>query len=143
MSKSYIPRLVETAVVLPLIAGIATTVQASPNPLKISPQSEVLTVQGRGGGYLRSDCGYLTSAPNQRIELNQDFPYLRVEVQSSGDPTLLIDGPGGHFCVLSDNYSDQEPAMDGFWIAGTYDIYVGDRAQGKYSYTLTISQQRP
>jgi len=143
MSKGYISRLVATAIVPPLIAGVVTIVQASPNPLKIAPQSEVVTVQGRGEGYLRSDCGYLTSAPNQRIELNQDFPYLRVQVQSSGNPTLWIDGPGGPFCVLSDNYSDQEPAMEGFWIAGTYDIYVGDRAQGKYSYTLTISQQRP
>lgn len=84
MSKSYIPRLVETAVVLPLIAGIATTVQASPNPLKISPQSEVLTVQGRGEDTLEVIAVISPVLPTKELNSIRTFPIygLKSKVQA-------------------------------------------------------------
>jgi len=35
----------------------------------------------------------------------------------------------GRFCVLADRFSEGKPEISGFWQAGKYSLYVGDRAQ--------------
>jgi hypothetical protein len=55
---------------------------------------------------------------------------------------MLIDGPGGRFCVLADNYSANKPELAGFWQLGNYLVYVGNLSPGQYNYTLSISQQK-
>lgn len=104
-------------------------------------QPDPLTVRGTSGGAKGSDCGNIATAPNQVIQVTQSLPYLRLSVESAGQPTLLIDGPSGRFCVLADRFSGGKPEFSGFWQAGKYSLYIGDRAQGQHPYTLSISQK--
>lgn len=87
------------------------------------------------------NCDSTPAIANWVISLTQPIPYLRFSIQSEGEPILIIEGPGGRFCVLADNYSGDNPEISGLWDAGTYNIYVGNRTPGNYSYTLQISQQ--
>ncbi|MBD2569765.1 hypothetical protein [Anabaena lutea] len=105
-------------------------------------QTDPTIVNGTSGGNVKSNCGNITTAPNQVIKVKEPLPYLRLTVQSQGKPTLLIDGPGGRFCVMADNYSGDKPELSGFWQAGEYSLYIGDLSQQQYSYTLSISQQK-
>ena len=86
------------------------------------------------------NCDSTPQNPHWKIEMTEPFPYLRFSIQSEGEPVLIIDGPGGRFCVLADNYSGDHPEMSGLWDAGEYKIYIGNLTPGEYSYTLTISQ---
>lgn len=104
-------------------------------------QLEPLVVTGTSGGGKSSDCGNIAVTPNQIIQVTEPLPYLRLSVKSAGDPTLLIEGPGGRFCVMSDSYSGGNPEISGYWQAGRYSLYVGDRAQDQHPYTLSISQK--
>ncbi|MDB9304871.1 hypothetical protein PN488_10855 [Nodularia spumigena CS-591/12] len=112
--------------------------------LQIQPNitSEALVLNGISGGKVASNCGNIANAPNQIIQLTQPLPYLRLTVDSPGQPTLLIDGPGGSFCVLSDNYSGSKPELTGYFMPGEYTLHVGELSQSQYNYTLSISQQK-
>jgi hypothetical protein len=111
--------------------------------LEITPkaQSEPLVVSGTSGGEKSSDCGNIAATPNQILQVTEPLPYLRLSVESAGEPTLLIEGPGGRFCVLADSYSGGNPEISGYWQAGRYSLYVGDRAKDQHPYTLHISQK--
>ena len=121
---------------------VMTSTLAEVPVLSIKPkfQPDPLTVHGNSGGAKNSDCGHIADTPNQIIQVPQPLPYLRLNVQSAGQPTLLIDGPGGHFCVLGDSFSGGQPEISGYWQAGRYSLYVGDRTQGQHPYTLSISE---
>ncbi|MBD2629174.1 hypothetical protein [Trichormus variabilis] len=105
-------------------------------------QTDPTIVNGTSGGNVKSNCGNITTAPSQVIQVKEPLPYLRLTVQSQGKPTLLIKGPGGQFCVMADNYSGDKPELSGFWQAGEYLLYIGDLSQQQYTYTLSISQQK-
>ncbi|MDP5338918.1 MAG: hypothetical protein NWQ28_10140 [Nodularia sp. (in: cyanobacteria)] len=105
-------------------------------------KSETLVLNGTTGGKVPSNCGNIGNTPNQIIQLTKPLPFLRLTVDSPGQPTLLIDGPGGRFCVMSDNYADNKPEITGYFMAGEYSVYVGDLSQNQYKYTLSISQQK-
>jgi len=115
----------------------APVVQVTPNF-----QPDPLVINGTSGGAKSSDCGNIAATPNQVIQVTAALPYLRLSVQSAGQPTLLVEGPGGRFCVLADSYSQGKPEISGFWQAGKYSLYVGDRAQGQHPYKLSISQKK-
>ena len=104
-------------------------------------QAEPQVVSGISGGAKSSDCGNIAVTPNQIIQVSEPLPYLRLSVKSAGEPTLLIEGPGGRFCVMSDSYSGGNPEISGYWQAGRYSLYVGDRSQNQHPYTLSISQK--
>ncbi|MBD1861288.1 MULTISPECIES: hypothetical protein [Trichocoleus] len=129
---------VPTALVVALT--VAGSAQSKPLPVApgFQPDPQVLT--GTSGGAKSSDCGYVSNTPSQVIQVTQAVPYLRFAVQSEGQPTLLIDGPGGRFCSLADTYSQKPAQISGFWSPGTYSVYVGDRGQGQHAYRLSISQ---
>ena len=101
-----------------------------------------LVINGKSGGSQKTNCGFIAAKPNQVIQIAESLPYLRLTVEGTGKPTLLIDGPGGRFCVLADNYSGSKPEISGFWNPGRYSLHIGDISQGKYTYTLSISQQK-
>jgi hypothetical protein len=107
-------------------------------------QPDPTTLTGKSGGSNKSNCGnsYISTAPSQVLQVTESLPYLRLTVESTGKPTLLIDGPEGRFCVLADNYSGGKPEISGFWQAGNYSLYVGELSQAQYNYTLSISQQK-
>jgi hypothetical protein len=113
-------------------------------PIQIAPgfQPDPLVVNGTSGGSTASQsCGMISAQPNHVLTLNGNFNYLRINVQSSGQPTLLIQGPSGTSCVPADSLSGGNIQSPGYWEQGTYSIYVGDRAGGQNSYTLSLTQK--
>jgi ABC-type uncharacterized transport system permease subunit len=129
-----------------LAIGLALTepILAETPSLQITSklQLDPLILNGKSGGSVKSDCGNIPNAPSQIIQVSESLPYLRLTVDSPGQPTLLIDGPGGRFCVLADRYSETKPEMSGYWQSGKYSLYIGELSQRQYSYTLSISQQQ-
>ncbi|MBD2015446.1 hypothetical protein H6F96_15905 [Microcoleus sp. FACHB-53] len=120
-------------------AGLART-----QPIQISPgfQPDPLVVNGTSGGSTASQsCGRIAAKPNHVLTLNGNFNYLRINVQSSGQPTLLIKGPSGTSCVPADSLSGGNIQSPGYWEKGTYSIYVGDMAGGQNPYTLSLTQK--
>jgi hypothetical protein len=122
------------------VGSVLAAIVAVGAPVVISSQSKPMTVQGTSQDSVKSDCGFIPKVPSQRLQLQDSLPYLLLQVKGDGQPTLLVDGPGGRFCILSDQ-SNTTPKMSGFWAAGTYAIYVGDRTPSPHAYTLTISPQ--
>ncbi len=113
--------------------------------VQITPKfaPDPLVVNGTSGGAKSSDCGNIPATPNQIVDVQEPLPYLRFNVKSEGEPTLLIEGPEGRrFCVLADTAGGENPEISGYWEAGKYSVYVGDRAQGKHPYTLSITQKK-
>ena len=133
---------VPTLLAMNLVLVDANLAKAQVLRINSNLQPDPLIVNGKSGGTLRSNCGKITATPNQVIQVTDSLPYLRLTVESSGQPTLLIDGPGGRFCVLADSYSGGKPEISGYWQAGRYSLYVGELSQGQYNYTLSISQQK-
>jgi hypothetical protein len=105
--------------------------------------SDPIELKGTSGGTQSTpDCGKIAKTPNHIINLSKDFPYLRLSVQSSGNPTLLIIEPGGRrSCILADSFSQGSIQSSGFWKKGPYRISVGDRSGTSHSYTLSITQR--
>jgi hypothetical protein len=126
-----------------LILSHISVVNAQPVKIGQNLQPDPTILTGKSGGPNKSsNCGNITTAPTQVLQVTEALPYLRLTVESTGKPTLLIDGPGGRFCVLADNYSGGKPEISGFWQAGNYSLYIGELSQAQYNYTLSISQQK-
>ena len=136
-------RWLSTALAIGLLATAAGKVVGQTLVVS-SNANEPLSVQGRSGGSVDSkDCGFISTAPNQVINVTNRLSYMRLSVQGAGgEPTLLVDGPGGRFCVLADAVSGEAPEISGVWLPGNYSVYVGDRTGSQHQYTLRISQQK-
>ena len=125
--------------------AVTTAALAEDKVVQVTPKTEPdpLVMRGKSGGDKSSDCGNIAATPNQIIEVTEPLPYVRFSVQSEGQPTLLIEGPKGRrFCVLADTEAGESPEVSGYWEAGKYSLYVGDRASGQHPYTLSISQKK-
>ncbi|MEH2235367.1 hypothetical protein [Nostoc sp.] len=132
--------IVPTALAMSLVFTEANLAQTPTIQINRNFQPDPLVLNGKSGGTVKSNCGNITTEPNQVIQVTESLPYLRLTVESQGKPTLLIDGPGGRFCVMADSYSGGKPELSGFWKAGKYSLYVGELSKREYSYTLSISQ---
>ena len=133
---------VVTATVLSMIFIQSTLAEISSIDISSDLKSDPLVLNGKSGGNVHSNCGNISEQPSQIIQVKKTIPYLRLTVDSPGQPTLLIDGPGGRFCVLADSYSGNKPEFSGFWKAGEYSLYIGELSKQQYNYTLSISQQK-
>ncbi len=101
-----------------------------------------ISVSGTSGGTVNSgDCGYIANSPNHTIEVVNDLPYWRITVQTTGTPTLLIQGPAGRYCVLP-TASGGTLQFSGYGTQGTYQLFIGDRDRGQHPYQLSISDKR-
>ncbi|PMB46215.1 hypothetical protein CEN41_06265 [Fischerella thermalis CCMEE 5330] len=138
--------LFNIASVLALTASLlltnAKSVMAETVTINPDFQPDPMVLNGKSGGPKSSDCGKISATPNQIIQVTKPLPYLKLAVTSNGKPTLLIEGPGGRFCVLPDNYSGDKPEISGFWQPGKYLLYVGELVDGEHTYTLSISKQK-
>lgn len=125
-----------------LAMAAATPAMTQPTAKVLNRLIEPISLQGQSGGPVASDCGYISTQPSQQLQLTQEFAqssgYLRFVVEGAGDPTLLIEGPAGRFCVLSDRAMNRGPEAVGYWLPGTYQIYVGDRQSQSHPYRLSI-----
>jgi hypothetical protein len=106
--------------------------------------TDPIVVNGTTGGPVKTrDCGSVAQTPNQVVSLtNGSIDYMRMSVTAEGDPTLVVQGPGGRFCVLADKRAGENPHISGFWPQGVYKIYVGDRSGAQHPYTLSLTQKR-
>ncbi len=134
--------VVPAALVMSLAMTEANFAQVSRLQITPNANSEAVVLNGTTGGTVPSNCGKIANTPNHIIQLTKPLPYLRLTVDSPGQPTLLIDGPGGRFCVLADDYSENLPELSGYFMAGEYSLYVGELSQNQHNYTLSISQQK-
>ncbi|OUL21416.1 hypothetical protein [Nostoc sp. 106C] len=133
--------VVPAALAMSLALNDVNLAKDAPKIVNRNFSPDPLVFNGNSGGSVKSNCGNIPATPSQVIQVPESLPYLRITVESKGQPTLLIDGPGGRFCVLADSYSGGKAELTGYWPAGEYSFYVGDSSQGNYSYTLSISQK--
>ncbi len=113
---------------------------------------KVITLRGISGGAVEmqktsgrkstetGDCiGFIDAAPDHKITLTKPFPYLKLQVKSSGDTVLLVRGPGGSWC--SDDVSDRNPEISGDWLEGTYEVWVGSYEENtSFPYLLQLTE---
>jgi len=142
MKTSTLTKFVPIVLAISLILANLQSVKAEVVQIQRDFQPDPLTLNGKSGGFEKSNCGNIAATPNQVLEVSESLPYLRLTVESEGKPTLLIDGPEGRFCVLADSYSEEKPELSGYWQAGKYLLYIGDLSSQQHSYTLSISQQK-
>ena len=106
-----------------------------------TPLSAPVELTGRTGGSESSTCGNINPAAGQIVQITEPFASLDFEVQSQGDYTLLITGPGGFKeCVFAHNYDGGVIQAPGLLNQGEYQVYMGDRRGESHPYTLSISQ---
>jgi hypothetical protein len=111
------------------------------------------TVRGIGGGSIpmknisqtnttsTGACtGFVDRTPDHQVVLSSFFNYLKVEVQSIEDTTILIKGPGGPWC--NDDYDGKNPGVAGQWLPGNYQIWVGSYKQKEYyPYVIRFTEK--
>lgn len=131
--------------VLALMATATTATYGKVPVLELNPgfNTDPLTFTGQSGGQKQTkDCGKIAATPNHVIKLSNDFKYLRLSVQSSGQATLLIQEPSGRrICVSADSLSGGMIESPGYWNQGSYSLYIGDRTGSSNPYTLSITQK--
>ncbi|BAY60306.1 hypothetical protein NIES22_03650 [Calothrix brevissima NIES-22] len=132
--------VVPAALAMSLVLSDANLAQTPANIISTNLSSDPVVLNGKSDAAVKSNCGNIPNKPSQIIQVPKSLPYLRVTVESKGQPTLLIDGPGGKFCVLADS-SEGKAELAGYWQSGQYSFYVGDVSQRQVNYTLSISQQ--
>ena len=132
--------IVPISLVMSLVFTEANLAQTPNVQINRAFQPDPLVLNGKSGGTVKSNCGNISTEPSQVIQVTESLPYLRLTVESQGKPTLLIDGPGGRFCVMADSYSGGKPEQSGYWQAGRYSVYVGELSQQQHNYSLSISQ---
>ncbi len=106
--------------------------------------AEPLVMRGRSGGGVNSkDCGFITRRPQHVLSVTDRIDYMKLTVRAEGgEPTLLIDGPDGRFCIFGDRTSGENPEISGLWLRGRYRIFVGDRTGNRHRFRLELSQDQ-
>ncbi len=134
---SFAPQLFEDVVLTPNFVSDGTTVRGiSGGPLLASE------ISGRPETVTGECLGYVDTEPDHRITLTGFFEYLRLEIQSPEDTTLVVRGPGGSWC--SDDVLGFNPAIAGQWFSGTYDVWIGSYNRSTYHpYVMRISEILP
>lgn len=143
MSKSKFWKQLIPAALTTLLLGV-NIAPVSAETIRLGKSFQTERLEGQSGGPVESsDCGYISQTPNQVLQVTERINYLRLDVQSAGgQPTLLVEGPGGRFCVLADQVSGSGPSLSGFWLPGQYSVYVGEQQPGvRNRYVLVISRQ--
>ena len=137
MNKPLIALLSSMVAAIATIAPLSSQAQSAQKT--ISPGFQPIQVTGNSGGPTASSCGNLAAAPNVTIDVTADTS-IHFRLQSAGQPTLKIDGPGDFdLCVPSHDGANIE--VPGQWPSGQYRVFVGDLGGGSHGYALNISAQ--
>ena len=82
--------------------------------------------------------GFASQKPNHILKIDTFFDYLRLEVESSADTTILVKGAGGVWC--NDDAGSANPVIEGQWQPGVYQIWVGSyQADASDRYKIKIT----
>lgn len=86
--------------------------------------------------------GWVDDTPDHLLELSTAFNYLRIDVSSHGDTTLVVQGPSGWLC--NDDLVGLNPQVSGAWQPGTYRVWVGsyERSQ-RHDYRISFTEWPP
>ena len=133
--------------------GNISSVLAQNNNVAISQNNinPPLTVRGISGGKIKAKeavqtdntstgyCdGYVSSQPNHIFQIDTFFEYLRLEIESPADTTILVKGAGGVWC--NDDAGSANPMIEGQWQPGTYQVWVGSyQADSNNNYEIKIT----
>ena len=110
-----------------------------------------LTIQGTSGGGITAQeisqtektttgyCkGYVSPQPNHLLKLESFWEFLRLEVASQADTTILVKGAGGVWC--NDDAGTTNPIIEGQWQPGLYQVWVGSyQANSTNDYQIKIT----
>lgn len=96
---------------------------------------EVVRTENTATGYCD---GFVHRQPNHIFKLNSFFDFLKVEVESKADTTILIKGPGGVWC--NDDAETANPVIEGQWQPGIYEVWIGSYQQNvNNNYRIKIT----
>ncbi|XPM55682.2 MAG: hypothetical protein EDM05_049945 [Leptolyngbya sp. IPPAS B-1204] len=129
----------------PIFENVTLAPGFSPDPTTVrgisgGPQA-ASEIAGRAETVTGPCNGFVDTQPDHTLTLTQFFNYLRLQVQSSEDTTLVIRGPGGTWC--NDDYSGKNPGLAGQWLSGTYEIWVGSYDEtGFHPYVIRMTTQK-
>ncbi|YAF98702.1 MAG: hypothetical protein AB3A66_05655 [Nodularia sp. CChRGM 3473] len=127
----------------PIFGDITIDRQFSPDPLIVRGMSGGSVpgkkVAGRSESLTGPCTGFVDETPGHILKLASAFDYLKLQVQSPQDTTMIVKGPGGTWC--NDDFEGKNPGIVGEWLPGDYQIWVGSYEKGKYfPYTLQITE---
>ncbi|MEZ4336917.1 MAG: hypothetical protein R3B82_09840 [Sandaracinaceae bacterium] len=88
--------------------------------------------------------GFVGPAPSHVLQLQTDFPNLRILVNSQQDTVLVVRGPDGSVRCNDDYRPDESfnPVVEGAFGPGAYQVFVGGynaNTQGQYGIAFTES----
>lgn len=99
------------------------------------------SIAGRSETATGSCLGYTDADPDQTLKLNTAFGYLRLQVNSNIDTTMVVRGPGGTWC--NDDFNDRNAGIEGEWQPGDYRVWIGNHSRNQTApYTLKVTTQR-
>jgi hypothetical protein len=149
---SYILKLTEHKNITPNGSGSNGSSKQSPNfgTIRLSrnftPDPKIY--RGTSGGSIRasglsSNCsGWISRAPDHVMILLNSFDFLRIFAESSSDITLVVRMPNGDYRCNDDTYGTN-PALDGRWSSGRYQIWIGSYKEGEMpSYILKLTEHK-
>ena len=119
--------------------SISIGAEFSPDPMSFAGTAGGPTDASIHGATPVGACvGWIPTSPQLRLTLTEQFEYLRLEISSSDDPTLVVEGPVGWWC--NDDSNELDPALFGQWAPGDYNVYVGTYNFGaSFPYSMTLS----
>ncbi|MBE9056678.1 hypothetical protein [Sphaerospermopsis sp. LEGE 08334] len=128
---------------IPIFGDITIGQKFSPDPLKVRGMSggsiPASKVNGTSETPTGPCSGFVDEAPDHILKLTSKFDYLKLQVESPADTTIMIKGPGGIWC--NDDFDGKNPGIVGEWLQGTYQVWAGSYEKGKYfPYTLKITE---
>ncbi|WP_319419681.1 hypothetical protein [Pleurocapsa sp. FMAR1] len=99
---------------------------------------EITQTENTATGYCD---GFANSQPNHILEIDSYWQFLRLEVESDADTTIMVQGSGGTWC--NDDVSSANPMIEGVWQPGIYKVWVGSyQAQSSNKYQIKITGQK-
>lgn len=128
---------------IPIFQGVTINPQFRPDPQIVRGISGGMEfareIAGRRDTEIGPCTGFVDRNPNHTLLITSPLNYLRVQVISPADTTLIITGPGGTWC--NDDYQGKNAGIAGQWLPGTYSIWVGSYRQNRYApYKILFSE---
>jgi hypothetical protein len=128
----------------PLFQDVTLSPNFSPNPSSVkgigggsTPIQDISEIENTPTG---ACAGFVEREPDRHLVLGSFFDYLKIEVQSAEDTTILIKGPGGTWC--NDDYQGKNPGVAGQWLPGSYQIWIGSHKEEEYyPYVIRFTEE--
>jgi len=97
----------------------------------------LLNTEGTSTGFCN---GFVHKKPNHLLLLSNFFEFLKIEVNSNSDTSIIIEGPGGVWC--NDDFHGINPVIEGQWQPGNYKIWIGSyQKNNDRNYQMKITSK--